>query len=559
MNGRLRTQRHSSPPNGPIDIRFVSRWSGLLGAGFVLTTLAGCGTSTAPAGNPGVDASSTAQAAAVLPGPPAQTSFPAAPPSVNSRETTDLADALFDDATTTPAETISPAVSLSDPADKSLKLRANLSPTRLAEFLKLSDIEMQNIASGKAGIFDQAMANQEMVRIGKLKLQAATQLLASQEADPSQKILAIRGQLQSLSHLAALGDLKSAEALEKLASEQVESSDATVAEDSRLVLIGLGLEKIQNGSMKDASEVMNQVQKLGEGDRVPNIAAMMVMGQARAVLEKYGFADESTVVRDRIVDLFVSHPDPNVASMALQIAGTPRFADVDRLMRQRELGESVSVDAWKTSVDALLAESPDLSAVQFLASAALQNEAAGRDEWVAATYETLAASTQLGAREKQEVQLAITAYEARQSMIGQSLDLDLPSTDGRPLSLSSYAGKVVLMPFWSIDYPESLSILQLLDDIRARAGDKVEIVGVNLDRADAPFDDFLEQSPVPFRSYHSVSTPGMKVVNKTAEQFGIVSMPFVVIVGTDGKVAAMDFSGQKLGETVDRLLSETTP
>jgi|GEM_PF-2374071 len=559
MNGRPQKQIHPSPPTRPVAFQIPGCWSGLLGVGFVVTALAGCGTSTAPANNPGADTESISQVAVAAPGPPQQTPFPLDPSSVNSRETTDLADALFDDATTTPMETMSPAMSLSDPADKSLRLRANLSPARLTEFLKLSDIEMQNIASGKAGIFDQEMANQEMVRIGKLKLQAATQLLASEEADPSQKILAIRGQLQSLSHLAALGDLKSAEALEKLANEQVESSDATVSEDSRLVLIGLALEKIQNGLMKDASEVMNQVQKLGEGNRVPNIAAMMVMGQARAVLEKYGFADESTVVRDRIVDLFVSHPDPNVASMALQIAGTPRFADVDRLMRQMELGESVSLDAWKTSVDALLTESPDLSAVQFLASAALQNEAAGRDDLVSATYDTLVAATQLGEREKQEVQLAIAAYEARRSMIGHSLDLDLPSTDGRPLSLSSYSGKIVLMPFWSIDYPESLSILQLLDEIRERTGDKVEIVGVNLDRADAPFDDFLEQSPVPFRSFHSVSTPGMRVVNKTAEQFGIVSMPFVAIVGTDGKVIAMDFSGQKLGDTVDRLLSKTIP
>ncbi len=445
--------------------------------------------------------------------------------------------------------------SSADAPEASLMLRADLSPARLTEFLQLSDLEMQNIASGKAGILDQKKANQEMIRVGKLKLEAAKRLKASESADAKQKVMGIRGELQSLSHLAALGDLKSANELETLANLLVDNADASIAEDSRLVLIGLSLEKIQNGTAKDAAEVMAHVNKLAGEGKIPNIAAMMIMGQARAVLEKYGFTEQSTVVRNRIVDLFAAHPDPNVASLAIDIAGTPRFAEVDWMLRALERGEVVTPETWRSTIDGLLSESPDLSAIQFVAGAALQNEAAGREDLVDATYESLQAAKNLGELEQKEIGLAIAARNARKSIIGQSVDFDLPSTDGRPLSMSSYAGRVVVMPFWSINFAESLSVLQMLGELRDHSDGKVEIIGVNLDADDDLLSEFMVKSPIEFRSYYSQTKHGTESVNETAEKFGVVSMPFIAIIDQKGKVAAIDFTGQRVKEIVDRLIS----
>jgi thiol-disulfide isomerase/thioredoxin len=480
------------------------------------------------------------------------------PPLPKSDDPSDeLAEAMFGDAASNAsATTVSPNTANSAPnvPDRRVNLRTDLPPERLVEFLKLADLEMQNIASGKAGIFDQRQANEEMVRIGKLKLQAATQLETSTTADEDQKALAIRGQLQSLSHLAALGDLKSAEQLETLANAQVTNSDLTVAEDSRLVLIGLALERIQNGSSKEADDVMRQVAELGKDGRAPNIAAMMVLGQARAVLEKYGFTEQATVVRKRIVDLFASHSDPAVASMAHDIAGTPRFAEVDKAMRELSQGKDVSVSDWRTTIKGLLAESPDLAGVQFAAGAALQLEAADETELADATYAELE-SAKLGEQEQKEIELAMAARKARQSIIGQEVEFNLPSTDGRPLSMSSYTGRVVLMPFWAVNFPDSLTVLQQLDEIRANAAGKVEIVGMNLDSSDAPVEKFLAKSPVRFRSFFSESKPSQPG-NEMATKFGMVSMPFVAVIGPDGKVAAIDFTGQRLEKTVSDLLAK---
>ena len=436
-----------------------------------------------------------------------------------------------------------------------LELPGNLSADRLAEFLQLVDLDMQNIASGKAGIFDNAVATREMARIGQLKLQAATRLQSSPGATIAQRIMGIRGQLQALSHLAALGDLKAAQSLELLANDEINNEDPNIAEDSRLVLIGLELEGIQNGSVKNGDRVMTQVNQIGSGDAQPSIAALMVMGQAREVLQRYGYSAESARVRDRIVDLFANHPDPNVASMALQIAGTPKFAEVESLLRQLERGDTVDVKTWVAAVEALLAESPDLAAVQFIASATLQNEAAGRSEFIDATYDVLAQTKDFGPREQQTVDVAIAASKSRKSIVGTRPVLDLPSCDGDSLSLDQFAGKVVLMPFWSIEFPESLSLMQRLDQIRQQSPTRVEIVGVNMDTRDAPFEAFIKESPVAFRSFHSETKPEKQPSNPVAAEFGVVSMPFIVIVDTTGKVAAIDFTGREINQTVDRLLA----
>ena len=477
-----------------------------------------------------------------------------------SKSDADFGDALFgvDSVLNTPADSqntmhaVDPQIKI---PEVPLPLRADLSPAKLADFLKLCDLEMQSIASGKAGIFDRKKASDEMIKVGKLKLEAAKRLQANASTDAKQKVLGIRGELQSLSHLAALGELKSAKELETLATSLVENDDASIAEDSRLVLIGLSLERIQNGTDKNADAVMAQIKMLGADGNTPNVAAMMIMGQARAVLEKYGFTEQSTVVRNRIVDLFAAHEDPNVASLAIEIAGTPRFAEVDRMLRSLERGEVVTPQTWRTTIDGLLSESPDLSAIQFVAGAALQNEAAGREDLVDATYESLQAAKNLGAQEQKEIGLAIAARNARKSIIGQLVDFDLPSTDGRPLSMSSYAGRIVVMPFWSINFAESLSVLQTLGELRDHSDGKVEIIGVNLDADDELLSEFMAKSPIEFRSYYSQSKHGTESVNETAEKFGVVSMPFIAIIDQNGTVTAIDFTGQRVKEIVDRLIS----
>lgn len=240
--------------------------------------------------------------------------------------------------------------------------------------------------------------------------------------------------------------------------------------------------------------------------------------------------------------------------MALQLVGSSSYSQLNELLRAFERREPLAVDQWKAAAETLLDESADMAAVQFLASAALQFEAFGNDQLADVTFDVLHQSERFSQEENQEIAVAAEARKARRAVIGKPVEFDLPSVDGRPLSLASYSGKVVLMPFWAVTFPDSLRVLQTLDQIRDQFQGQVEIIGMNLDPADAPADEFLRQSPVTFRSFES-PTPSGGEANPVAMRFGVVSLPFIVVIAPDATVAAINLTGQGLESQVQQLLA----
>ena len=150
--------------------------------------------------------------------------------------------------------------------------------------------------------------------------------------------------------------------------------------------------------------------------------------------------------------------------------------------------------------------------------------------------------------------MAKRARQARQDVIGRVFDPDLASIDGETIDLNQLAGKVILMPFWSIGSPDSLQVFPLLVDIRKRYPKQVEIVGMNLDPEDAPLPEFLSKVDLQFVSYHSPSSSESSGTNPAAEQFGLVSMPFVAILDQEARVVALDFTGTRIESVVDQLI-----
>jgi hypothetical protein len=435
-----------------------------------------------------------------------------------------------------------------------LQLQTELPVPRLVDFLRAVDIEMQNVASGRTKMQSHVEANDEMVRLAKLKLQASTQLIEKSTVDGDEYVMGLRGQLQSLSHLAALGDLQSAEQLEKLASEQSQSKVKSLALDSKLVLVGLAMERLRDGSSKDSAEILDLIDNIAQSPQPPDVSALMVMGQAHAVMQQYGDEAAAAKVRETIIDLFADHPNENVAAMAIGLAGSPKFADIDQVLRKFGRGEAVEVEQWRQTVKKLLEMSADVTTIRYLAGAALQFEAAGNDPLSDATFEAIAESDNLVGKSADELAVAVGARRARRVAVGETFAFSGPSVDGRPLSIESFAGRVVLMPFWAVAIPESLTILQTLDQIRQQSDGKVEIIGMNLDAEDAPATEFLQQSPVEFRSFQSITSAGGS--NEIAQQFGVVSLPFVVILDASGKVVAVNLSGRGLNEQVAKIVGQ---
>lgn len=441
-----------------------------------------------------------------------------------------------------------------NPTPKRLELKADLDAKKLVEFLVAADTDMQSILTGQSGITDPQRARTELQRLAKLKLEASRRLIDHIDATDKDRVEGQRGELQSLSHLAAMGDLPSAKELESLANANLESEDTDLANDSRLVLIGFASESLQNGKEQGANRIVELTSGFDKSSS-SDVPALMALGKARQILVQYGYQDQARSVRDKIIELFANSSDKNVASMAAQIAGNVLYDEIENLLIAATEGKPVTAAQWKDAVKMLVAESPDLQTVQFLAGAALEFESEGDDELVTATFEVLSDSfDDPASATTREVELAVAARLARQQVVGRPFAPDLPGVGDTPPRMDDYLGKVILMPFWASGFPDSLSLIPQLRAIRDQSPDQVAILGMNLDVEGSPIKDFVESNGFDFDSFHSASSPTAKVANTVASQFGMVSMPFLVVLDTKGNVASIRFTGKNLEQDVAALL-----
>ena len=451
-------------------------------------------------------------------------------------------------------------------------LRSDLTADELVEFLATADKDMQTIVSGASGITDPKKARDTLIQIVKMKWEASRRLAENENVDAKLRSEGNRGQLQALSHLASLGDLKAANDLKFLARRNLDSDDEALVSDSRLVLIGFGIEDLRNG-VKDAPEkIVDLVRQLAATASNSDVPAMMVMGQARGLLANYGHDLQAKEVRDTIVDVFADSPDPNIAKMAAAMAGNVRFDGIDAMVNQVATSPDstdqptakVSAREWIEAAETLIDESADLQTVQYLSGAAVEFESRDRMDLADATYEVMQRRfTDKDSATYQELSMAVDAYRARQNAIGREFDFSLPSVDGGPLSMADYRGSVVLMPFWTIDFPQSLQILPKLKQWSDRGAGKISIVGMNLDGDAARVQTFTEKSGLDFPSFRApnpeanesnLSSEDAGSANPAAAQFGVVSLPCVVIFDQKGKVVKIDFAGRQLDQTIKQLM-----
>jgi thiol-disulfide isomerase/thioredoxin len=139
----------------------------------------------------------------------------------------------------------------------------------------------------------------------------------------------------------------------------------------------------------------------------------------------------------------------------------------------------------------------------------------------------------------------------RLELQGQTLELAGPSLAGGRVDVRQMRGKVVLVLFWSTwckPCTEDLPVLRALHEQHQKAG--FEIVGVNLDTTTDPIKGHLATHRVPWPQIHEDG--GLD--SPPAVQFGIISLPTMILVGADGKVVNRNISIADLKEQLPDLL-----
>ena len=122
----------------------------------------------------------------------------------------------------------------------------------------------------------------------------------------------------------------------------------------------------------------------------------------------------------------------------------------------------------------------------------------------------------------------------------------LPDLDGRPVELSSFKGRLVLLHFWATWCPTCREEMTILDEA-ARAG-RLTILGVNLGEKRSKVATYVKESRISFPIL-------LDARGKVAAAYGVLSLPITLVVGPDGRVAEHVLMGSLDREGLDRILA----
>lgn len=132
--------------------------------------------------------------------------------------------------------------------------------------------------------------------------------------------------------------------------------------------------------------------------------------------------------------------------------------------------------------------------------------------------------------------------------------INAKTLNGDTVTLDKYKGQVVLLDYWASwcgpcveEMPSNLTAYQRFH----KQG--LEIVGVSLDTPDqrGRMDKYLSQHPLPWPQV----CDGGGFKSPLAKAYAVSAIPFNLLIGRDGKIAAIDVHGKALEDAIVRALN----
>ena len=471
------------------------------------------------------------------------------------------------------ASSASVSASVSASGETEVRLRtlskpipANADPGQLIASLGNLDADVRTMVAGGDPNRTPAENRELLLAFLETKWDVADALVIHPDSAADQVTLGKRAAIEAMSGLASLGMESAVGSLREASEAAIGSASPGLKIDGHLVQLSMATRQFVAGGEDAADSMIRHVDAIasvvrGGGGAVevqtPGEATstLVGLGRARQTLSKYGEDIRAAHVRDVITDLYADSPSSSIAMLSAEMAGQVVFNEVDQMLERLIEGENVEAERWTAAIETLIDRAPDLLTVRYLAPAALELEAAGLQQAADRIYDVLQRRfDDPDSATGQEVGLATEAMEARRAMIGKVFAPSGSDLRDQPLTLLDYRGKVVLMPFWASTSPESLSILDSLREIRDDHPEKVAIVGMNLDLTQ-PMPAALAHRMAEIPSFRGAAPS--EPINPVASQFGLVSLPFVVVIDEKGVVSGIAYLPRQLRRETERLIDRS--
>lgn len=443
-----------------------------------------------------------------------------------------------------------------------LSAPASTVPDDLLKFFADSDQAIRDLLFAASNQqIDEKQFTEIAKRLCSQKHSAGEELATSAAASPEQKKKGVLAQLEALSHMTGLRDVESAKRLEALATRLSQGTDADLAHQSRLVLLGFRLNALQEGQEKDPNVIVKDLDGLFVRPEDRGYPEFMALQQSTMVLQSMGFAEAAKAVSEKLGKEYRESADPELSMMAwsFDTNGSPMLNKYSDELRKTYQGTSTDPQLLVAAADSLFSAFPSANTLAHIAGHVVNLEYGGQ---IATSqllvsflkskleqFSSIPMSKQIGAM--------IADHDKRIGSIGKPLDLSgLVSFDGQPFDFSKYRGKVVLVDFWATwcmpCLQEIPNIRKAFDELSSQSFD---VIGINLDDKDfASVDEFVMKRSFPWRTVRSANPQALGFATPAAARIGISAIPFVVLVDKEGLVASVHVRGDNIIPAVKNLL-----
>ena len=224
-------------------------------------------------------------------------------------------------------------------------------------------------------------------------------------------------------------------------------------------------------------------------------------------------------------------------------------------IRQRALaGDEKAIEQFiEISQKLVSEESPSPSTFDNLSSAAINFEYSGNFAAASQVFKILEASFDglQDDRLQGVLRKTLEAHKKRASLIGKPFVVEGTRIDGVTLDWSEYKGKVVLVDFWATWCQPCVAELPNIRKVYRQFHDEgFEVIGISVDEELGDLEEFVKRSRFPWDILSGRKEDEMGFNHPMARKCGVLAIPFMVLVGRDGNVAALHTRGPALEKAV---------
>jgi thiol-disulfide isomerase/thioredoxin len=139
----------------------------------------------------------------------------------------------------------------------------------------------------------------------------------------------------------------------------------------------------------------------------------------------------------------------------------------------------------------------------------------------------------------------------RLESVGQLLELQGQTVDGKAFDIAQWNGRVVLVHYWATWCEPCKQDIQAIRELTAKYDHRKFVpVGVNLDHDRQPVEAFLRQNRLPWPQLYE----GGGLDSRLANELGVLTLPTMLLVDQKGKVVRRNLHIGELSAELERLL-----